>query len=66
MAITDKSGAAGLKHWIEKHYKLDVPKDDPRLLAIREKVDAEYEAERTTAISDEEIHTWYHEAFAEK
>ena len=66
VVITDKSGAAGLKHWIENHYKVDVPKDDPRLLAIREKVDTEYEVGRTTAISDEEIHAWYHEAFAER
>jgi isopropylmalate/homocitrate/citramalate synthase len=63
IAITDKSGAAGLKHWIEKHYKQDVAKDDARLLAIRDKVDAEYEHGRTTAISDEEIHAWYAEAF---
>ena len=66
VVITDKSGAAGLKHWIEHHYKEDVSKDDPRLLAIREKVDAEYETGRTTAISDEEIHAWYHETFAER
>ena len=63
MAITDKSGAAGIKHWIERHYSLDVAKDDPRLLAIRDRVDAEYEAGRTTTISDEEMHAWYKEAF---
>ncbi len=63
VAITDKSGAAGLKHWIERYYNEDVPKNDPRLLFIRDKVDAEYEAGRTTAISDEEIHVWYAEAF---
>ncbi|MBN1941768.1 MAG: hypothetical protein JW849_00580, partial [Phycisphaerae bacterium] len=63
VAITDKSGAAGIKHWIERHYNQDVAKDDPRLLAIREKVEAEYEAGRTTTVSDEEMHTWYAEAF---
>ncbi len=63
VAITDKSGAAGVKHWIERHYDQDVAKDDPRLLAIREKVEAEYEAGRTTAISDEEMHTWYAQSF---
>ncbi len=63
VAITDKSGAAGIKHWIESYYGLDVAKDDARLLGIRDKVDAEYEAGRNTTISDEEMHAWYKEAF---
>ena len=63
VAITDKSGAAGIKHWIEGNYGIDVAKDDSRLLAIRDKVDAEYEAGRTTPISDQEMHAWYEEAF---
>jgi len=63
VAITDRSGAAGIKHWIEAHYQLDVAKDDQRLLAIRDRVDAEYERDRTTAISDDEMHAWYREAF---
>lgn len=63
VAITDKSGAAGIKHWIEANYGLDVAKDDSRLLGIRDKVDAEYEAGRNTTISDEEMHAWYKEAF---
>ncbi len=63
VAITDKSGAAGIKHWLEQHYGIDVPKDDHRLLAIKEKVDGEYEAGRTSAISEEEMETWYREAF---
>jgi len=63
VTITDKSGAAGIKHWIDKNYRMDVAKDDARLIAIRDKVDAEYEADRTTAISDEEMHAWFKEAF---
>lgn len=63
VAVTDKSGAAGIKHWIERHGGEEVPKDDPRLLEIRDRVDAEYEAGRTTAISDEEMAQWYEEAF---
>ena len=66
VAITDKSGAAGIKHWIEANYAIDAAKDDPRLLAIRDRVDAEYEGGRTTAISDEEMHAWFKEAFAKK
>jgi len=66
VSITDKSGAAGIKHWIEGRYRLDVAKDDPRLLAIRDKVDAQYEAGRATAISDDEMTAWYHEAFGQR
>ena len=65
VAITDKSGAAGIKHWLEANYGIDVPKDDPRLLAIRDRVDREYEAGRDTTISDEEMHQWYREAFGD-
>jgi len=64
VAITDKSGAAGIKHWIEAQYDVEsIAKDDPRLIKIRERVEAEYERGRTTAISDEEMHEWYREAF---
>jgi citrate (Re)-synthase len=63
VAISDKSGAAGIKHWIDANYGTNLAKDDPRLLAVRDKVDAEYEDGRTTSISDEELHAWYHEVF---
>ena len=63
VAITDKSGAAGIKHWLEANFQVDVPKNDPRLLAIRDRVDEEYEHGRTTAISDDEMQLWYKEAF---
>ncbi len=63
--ITDKSGAAGIKHWLERRHDVDVPKDDPRLLAIKERVDAEYEAGRTSSVSDDEMTAWYQEAFGE-
>ncbi len=63
VSITDKSGAAGIKHWIEQHFDLDVAKDDSRLLAIRDRVETEYEAGRTTAVSDDEMLAWYKEAF---
>ena len=63
VAITDKSGAAGIKHWIQANHNLDVPKDDTRLQALRMTIEAEYEAGRTTAISDEEMDRWYALAF---
>lgn len=63
VAITDKGGAAGIKHWIQTNHGLDVPKDDTRLQALRITVEAEYEGGRTTTISDEEMHRWYALAF---
>jgi len=65
VAITDKSGAAGIKHWIDSNYGTNLRKDDPRLQSIRAAVDAEYESGRCTAISDEEMHAWYAEFFDE-
>ncbi|HUS92359.1 MAG TPA: 2-isopropylmalate synthase [Phycisphaerae bacterium] len=65
VAITDKSGAAGIKHWIDKVYGTNLAKDDARLQAIRQKVDAEFEFGRTTAISDEEMYAWYAEVFGQ-
>jgi isopropylmalate/homocitrate/citramalate synthase len=64
VAITDKSGAAGIKHWIEQRYHVDVAKDDPRLLAIKDRVDTEYEAGRNSSITEEEMAQWYSEAFS--
>ena len=63
VAITDKSGAAGIKHWLERRFSVNVPKDDSRLVAMKEKVDAEYEGGRTSTISEEEMIAWYEEAF---
>ena len=65
VAITDKSGAAGVKHWLERTHGVDVPKDDERLLAIKDRVDAEYEAGRTSAVSEDEMEAWYRDAFGE-
>ena len=66
VVITDKSGAAGIKHWLERRHDVNVPKDDPRLLAIKERVDAEYESGRTSAVSDDEMTAWYQEAFGKE
>jgi len=63
VAITDKTGAAGIKHWIEARYKIDIPKHDPRITRIKDKIDAEYAANRASAISNEEMFEWMREAF---
>jgi len=63
VAITDKTGAAGIKHWIEARYQIEIPKHDRRITKIKERIDAEYLADRVSAISDEEMFQWVKEAF---
>ena len=63
VAITDKTGAAGIKHWIEARYKIEIPKHDIRITKIKDKIDAEYSANRVSAISDEEMLQWARKAF---
>ncbi len=63
VAITDKTGAAGIKHWIEARYETQIPKHDPRITRIKDKIDAEYLADRVSMISDNEMFKWVKEAF---
>jgi isopropylmalate/homocitrate/citramalate synthase len=63
VAIADKTGAAGIKHWIEARFKIEISKHDPRITKIKDKIDAEYAADRVSAISDEEMLQWMREAF---
>lgn len=63
VAITDKTGAAGIKHWIESRYKIEITKHDPRVVKIRDKISSEYALDRVSAISDEEMFKWVEEAF---
>ena len=63
VAITDKAGAAGIKHWVEAKYEIEIPKHDPRITKIKDKIDAEYAADRVSVISDEEMFEWAREAF---
>ena len=63
VAITDKTGAAGIKHWIEARYKIEIPKHDIRITKIKDRIDAEYSANRVSAISDEEMFQWVRDAF---
>jgi isopropylmalate/homocitrate/citramalate synthase len=65
VAITDKSGLAGIKHWIEARYRTEIPKHDPRVTAVKEKIDAEYAADRVSAISEEEMFEWVRQAFGD-
>jgi len=63
VAIADKTGAAGIKHWIEARYQIEIPKHNPRITKIKNRIDAEYSANRVSAISDEEMFEWVQEAF---
>ncbi len=65
VAITDKTGAAGIKHWIESRYEIEIAKHDPRVLKIKDNIDAEYAADRVSMISDKEMAEWVKEAFGE-
>jgi len=65
VAITDKTGAAGIKHWVEARYDIVIPKHDARITKIKDRIDAEYAADRVSMISDDEMHGWVREAFAD-
>ncbi|MBC8218753.1 MAG: hypothetical protein H8E73_09840, partial [Planctomycetes bacterium] len=63
VAITDKTGAAGIKHWMEARFEAEIPKHDPRITRVKDRIDAEYAADRVSSISDEEMFEWIREAF---
>ena len=42
VAITDKTGAAGIKHWIESRFQMEIMKHDPRVIKIRDRIASEY------------------------
>jgi isopropylmalate/homocitrate/citramalate synthase len=65
VAITDKTGAAGIKHWLEARYDVRVAKDDPRVVKIRDWIAAEYASDRVSSISDEEMSEWAQKAFGD-
>lgn len=63
VAITDKTGAAGIKHWIESRFQIEITKHDPRVVKIKDRIAAEYVTDRVSAISDDEMYKWVREAF---
>ena len=67
VAITDKSGAAGLLMWMQKHrpaQATNVEKRDPRILKLLDTVMSEYESGRVTSLADVEVHALIDEVFA--
>ncbi|HQI80358.1 MAG TPA: histone-lysine N-methyltransferase [Deltaproteobacteria bacterium] len=59
IAITDKSGKAGLAHWVNSHFKLKdaerIDKRHPGISRMYQQVVKEYEDGRNTSLSDEEL-----------
>jgi isopropylmalate/homocitrate/citramalate synthase len=67
VAITDKSGAAGLLMWMQKHRPAEaagLDKRDPRVVRLLELVMREYDDGRVTALADEEVHALIVEVFS--
>jgi isopropylmalate/homocitrate/citramalate synthase len=58
--ITDKSGIAGIAHWVNSNLALEesmrIDKRHPGLVKIHKWVMEQYESGRTTSISHEELH----------
>jgi isopropylmalate/homocitrate/citramalate synthase len=59
ITVNDRSGLAGVAYWINTTLGLkgpgQVPKDDPRVLAIHREVERQYAAGRTTGFSPDEM-----------
>jgi hypothetical protein len=58
--ISDKSGTAGIAHWINAHRELDgeqrIDKRHPGVMRVYKHVMREYEEGRVTSMSNEEMH----------
>jgi hypothetical protein len=59
VAVTDKSGLAGIAWWVNRQLGLNgddrLPKDHPLVHQLHDWVQQQYAAGRTTAIEDEEL-----------
>lgn len=68
--IDSFSGLAGIAFWINSYYnvpeEMKIDKKDPLIARIKEKVDEQYAAGRTTAIADEELDAMFLEFDAER
>ncbi|MBU1797214.1 MAG: histone-lysine N-methyltransferase, partial [Bacteroidetes bacterium] len=59
MSITDKSGTAGIAHWLNDHLKVPeekvIDKGHPGVFQIKKWIDKEYAGQRITSISNGEM-----------
>jgi isopropylmalate/homocitrate/citramalate synthase len=62
VAVTGESGRAGVAHWINATLQLEgdgrILKQDPVVSKIYDAIMAEYDAGRTTSVSNEEMLGW--------
>ena len=69
IAVSDGVGRAGIAHWINSHNRLTagsvIDKSHPAIAKIMEWIQTEYDAGRTTNISDEEMHALVREHLPE-
>ncbi len=58
VSITNSSGLAGIAYWIHSNIPkgIDIRKDNPGIVEIKNWIDEEYKKGRTTSISDEEMY----------
>jgi len=59
VAVDSHSGLAGVAHWMNSYFRLQgehmVDKQDPLVIAIKQKVDALYAEGRNTVMGDQEL-----------
>ncbi|MDD5897215.1 MAG: 2-isopropylmalate synthase [Clostridia bacterium] len=59
VAVDSHSGLAGVAHWINSYFRLNaghmLDKQDPLVVAIKDKIDALYAEGRNTVMGDEEL-----------
>ena len=57
VAISNTSGLAGVAYWIQSNIPkgIDIRKDNPAIVTIKNWIDDEYRKGRTTTISEEEM-----------
>ncbi|MCK7515436.1 MAG: hypothetical protein MZV70_73285 [Desulfobacterales bacterium] len=59
IAITDKSGKAGIAHWVNSHFKLEesnrIDKRHPGITRMYQQIVKEFEDGRNTSMTDEEL-----------
>lgn len=62
ITITDKSGIAGISHWINSRLGLTgdqrIDKRHPGIIKIHKRIMHEYETGRNTSISNQELESW--------
>jgi isopropylmalate/homocitrate/citramalate synthase len=59
VAISKTSGAAGIAHWINGRYKINVDKNSKIVASMKQWIDDQYDDGRVTSITDKELEELY-------